>query len=108
MSQGITKQGSEKFFEKVLKKGCFRVANDKNYALRWNQERSTSKKEENKMGKTELLEDTAPELELDELDADEPDLDDFGDEDVDDDLDSLSSDVDRWSDDDDLYGWRLL
>jgi hypothetical protein len=54
------------------------------------------------MGKTELLEDTAPEL--DELDADEPDLDDFGDEDVDDDLDSLSSDVDRWSDDDDLYG----
>lgn len=58
------------------------------------------------MGKTELLEDTAaPELELDELDADEPDLDDFGDEEVDeDDFEGLSSDVDRWGDDEDLYG----
>ena len=57
------------------------------------------------MARNELLEDTtAPELELDELDADEADLDDFGDADVDDDLDSLSSDLDRWSDDDDLYG----
>jgi hypothetical protein len=45
------------------------------------------------MGKTELLEDTAaPELELDEWD--EPDLDDFGAEL--DELESLSSDIDRW------------
>lgn len=57
------------------------------------------------MGKTELLEDTdAPELELDELEADEPDLDDFGDEEIDDDFEGLSSDVDRWGDDDDYYG----
>lgn len=56
------------------------------------------------MARNELLEDTAaPELELDELDADEADLDDFGDEEIDD-LDTLSSDLDRWSDDDDLYG----
>lgn len=51
------------------------------------------------MGKTALLEDTlAPEL--DELDIDEPDLDDFGD----DELDSLSSDIDNWGYDEDLYG----
>jgi hypothetical protein len=55
------------------------------------------------MGKTELLEDTtAPEL--DELDIDEPDLDDFGDEEVDEDFEGLSSDVDRWGYDEDLYG----
>lgn len=46
------------------------------------------------MGKTELLEDTTPEL--DELDIDEPDLDDFGDEEIDEDFEGLSSDVDRW------------
>lgn len=57
------------------------------------------------MARNELLEDTAaPELELDELDADEADLDDFGDADADDDLDSLSSDLDRWSEDEDGYG----
>jgi hypothetical protein len=39
--------------------------------------------------------------ELDELDADMPDLDDFGDDEVfDDELDGLSSDVDRWDADD--------
>lgn len=48
------------------------------------------------MGKTELLEDTtAPEL--DEWDG--PDLDDFGPEELDE-LDSLSSDVDRWGEED--------
>jgi hypothetical protein len=46
------------------------------------------------MGNTELLEDTTPEL--DELDIDEPDLDDFGDEEIDEDFEGLSSDVDRW------------
>ena len=54
------------------------------------------------MGKTELLDETAPEL--DELDVEEPDLDDFGDEEIDDDFEGLSSDVDRWGDDEDLYG----
>lgn len=44
------------------------------------------------MGKTALLEDTIT-PELDEWDG--PDLDDFGAEELDE-LDSLSSDVDRW------------
>jgi hypothetical protein len=55
------------------------------------------KKRENIMGQTELLEDTAPEL--DELEMDEPDLDDFGDDELDE-LDGLSSDLDRWGEDD--------
>jgi hypothetical protein len=57
------------------------------------------------MARNELLEDSET-PELDELDADEADLDDFGDADVDDDFGGLSSDVDRWGgDDDDLYGY---
>lgn len=41
--------------------------------------------------------------ELDELDVEEADLDDYGDADVDDDLEGLSSDLDNWVEDD-LYG----
>ena len=55
------------------------------------------------MAQNELLEDTET-PELDELDADEADLDDFGDDEVDTDFDGLSSDVDRWGDEDDYYG----
>jgi hypothetical protein len=62
------------------------------------------KKEEQIMARNELLEDTeTPELELDEPEIEEPDLDDFGDEEIDD-LDGLSSDLDRWGDEDDYYG----
>ena len=55
------------------------------------------------MAQNELLEDTET-PELDELDADEADLDDFGDDEVDTDFDGLSSDLDRWGDEDDYYG----
>jgi hypothetical protein len=63
------------------------------------------KKEEQIMAQNELLENTET-PELDELDVPEADLDDFGDEDVEDvdDLDGLSSDLDRWADDEDGYG----
>jgi hypothetical protein len=55
------------------------------------------------MAQNVLLEDIADAPELDELDAPEADLDDFGDE-IDDDFDGLSSDLDRWGDDED-YGY---
>jgi hypothetical protein len=55
------------------------------------------------MAQNELLEDAAT-PELDELDVPEADLDDFGDDELDTDFDGLSSDLDRWSDEDDLYG----
>lgn len=53
------------------------------------------------MAQNELLEDTETLPELDELDAPEADLDDFGD--ADDDLDGLSSDLDYYGEDD-YYG----
>jgi hypothetical protein len=56
------------------------------------------------MAQNELLDDTSDAPELDELEAPEADLDDFGDEEIDDDFDGLSSDLDRWKDDEDLYG----
>lgn len=58
------------------------------------------------MGKTELLENTT-DVELEELEAPEADLDDWGTDDLDDDLAGLSSDIDRWDSDsyyDSSYG----
>ena len=57
------------------------------------------------MGKTELLEDTVA-SELDELDIEEPDLDDFGDDEIDDDFEGLSSDVDMWGGDGDYDSYN--
>ena len=54
------------------------------------------------MGQTELLEETTPELE--ELDAPEADLDDWGNDELDDDFEGLSSDLDNWDSPEDYYG----
>lgn len=57
------------------------------------------------MGKTELLEaPAAPELELED-EWDEPDLDDFGDEELDE-LDGLSSDLDNWGGEEDYDSYK--
>lgn len=55
------------------------------------------------MAQNELLDETETAPELDELDAPESDLDDWGDAEIDDDFEGLSSDVDNWAEDD-LYG----